>query len=266
MFRQRFSIAAAVGGAILAWAFAAAPACADSHGSVHAGSYRGVNLHSGAFRGTTAYPSGYSAFHSGYGGYRGSYYGGYSGYGGGYYGGYRGYRGGYGEGGYRGGYYRGGLGLSIGALPYYTSSYYYTSPYYYTAPYYSSYNYTPPVVNYSPNYYVTPPATTTLVTPSALPSADDVSQAGYAEPIQAPTDARSHVEVVLPSADAEVLFNGNLTRQKGVDREFVSPPLTPGQTYHYTVEAHWMENGRQVAETRTVTVGAGQTATVDFTR
>ena len=100
---------------------------------------------------------------------------------------------------------------------------------------------------------MTPPATTYVV-----PDTSD-----YYTP--APVDDSAHVNVMVPSPDAQVLFNGSLTQQTGTDREFVSPSLTPGQTYHYTIEARWNENGRVVDQTRSVPVTAGQTATVDFT-
>ncbi len=104
---------------------------------------------------------------------------------------------------------------------------------------------------------MTPPTASVAVPP-------DVTTADYYTP--SAVDNRAHVEVMLPSSDAQVLFNGSLTRQTGTEREFVSPSLTPGQTYHYTVEARWDEGGRTVDQTRTVTVTAGQSATVDFTR
>jgi uncharacterized protein (TIGR03000 family) len=74
--------------------------------------------------------------------------------------------------------------------------------------------------------------------------------------------AKVHVRV--PAA-ATVWFEGDQTRQTGPARDFVSPPLTPGQTYTYDVRARWTENGRPVEQTRTVRVRAGDTSTVDFT-
>ena len=268
MFGQRLSLSQAVLGAVVALTLTAAPALA-AHGGGHAGGFHGGGFHGGSFHGGGyhggGYHGGFSGYHGGYGGYHGGYGGYHGGYGGyhGYYGGYGGYRGGYGYGGYRGyyggyhgyrgGYYGGywpgyyGLGLGLGAYP----SYYDNS-------YYDNY-YTPPVVDYSaPSYYVTPSASTTVVVPDMPPSTDDYAPAS--------ADDRAHVEVMVPSPDAQVLFDGHQTRQTGTDRQFVSPPLTPGQTYHYTVEARWDEGGRMVDQTRTVTVTAGQAATVDFTR
>jgi uncharacterized protein (TIGR03000 family) len=250
MFSQRLSIGKVALGAIAALAFAAAPALAESPGHVggdrggdRGGSYRGgYSGYHGGYSG--GYRGGYSGYRGGYnGGYRGGYYGGYSGYRGGYYGGYNGYRGGY----------NGGLGLSLLGLSAYPYSYGYNS-----YPYSYGYDYAPPVVQYSsPTYIVTPPPSDVTVPP-------DASVSGYYNP--APGDDRAHIEVVAPTPDAVLLFDGNPTRQTGTDRMFVSPPLRPGQAYHYTIEARWTVDGQPVDLSRTVTVTAGQSATVDFTR
>ena len=44
----------------------------------------------------------------------------------------------------------------------------------------------------------------------------------------------------------------------------MSPPLDPDKTYTYSVQAKWMENGKPMDQTRTVTVTPNQTAMVDF--
>jgi uncharacterized protein (TIGR03000 family) len=75
----------------------------------------------------------------------------------------------------------------------------------------------------------------------------------------------ARVKVTLPDADAQVWFEGQLTRQRGKERGFVSPQLDAGQEYVYDVRARWTENGREVERTRTVRVRADGVATVDFT-
>jgi uncharacterized protein (TIGR03000 family) len=75
----------------------------------------------------------------------------------------------------------------------------------------------------------------------------------------------ARVKVTLPSADAEVWFEGQLTRQRGTQRGFVSPALEPGREYVYDVRARWTENGREVERSRTVRVRADGVARVDFT-
>jgi uncharacterized protein (TIGR03000 family) len=181
---------------------------------------------------------------AGYGGSRGGYRGGYNG---GYNGGYRGGNYWGGNNGY-GNYGWNRPGVSIGFGGYDRS---FSNPSY---GYYSS-----PDVQYgTPSYYYTP--STTVVTPSATYD-PNVSQAGFTQP-----DDRARIEVRVPTTDAQIMFDGDKTQQQGMDREFVSPPLTPGKSFTYSIEARWMENGRQVNQKRSVTVGAGQNATVDFTR
>jgi hypothetical protein len=111
------------------------------------GGFHGGGHAAGGFHGAAG------GFHGGgaYGGYHGGGYGGYHG------GGYGGYHGGYGYGhggygyGYRGGYYGGrywggwgyglGLGLFVGALPWYYSTYWWDGvPYYYADNTYYVYN------------------------------------------------------------------------------------------------------------------------------
>jgi uncharacterized protein (TIGR03000 family) len=75
----------------------------------------------------------------------------------------------------------------------------------------------------------------------------------------------ARVKVTLPDADARVWFEGQLTKQHGTERGFVSPQLDAGQEYVYDVRARWTENGREVERTRSVRVRADGTATVDFT-
>jgi uncharacterized protein (TIGR03000 family) len=74
------------------------------------------------------------------------------------------------------------------------------------------------------------------------------------------------INVHVPIALADVAFDGQMTRGTGKDRIFTTPQLTPGETYTYTVTASWTEGGLPRAETRTVQVQAGQSATVDFSK
>lgn len=164
-----------------------------------------------------------------YGGNRGGYRGGNSS---GYYGG-RSY-GNYGYNNYGG--YRPGISIGIGGYPGYYSS---------------GYDYSPRTVYASPQYYYTPPTTFD----------PNISQASYSQP-----DDRAHLEVRVPTTDAQIFFDGDRTQQQGMERAFVSPPLTPGKSFTYTIEARWMENGSMVKQSRSVTVSAGQSATVDFSR
>ncbi len=89
-----------------------------------------------------------------------------------------------------------------------------------------------------------------------------------AAPPAVPADGGACIRLAvrLPDPDADVWIENTPVTQKGADRLFESPPLAVGPTYRYEVVARWKENGRERAESRTITGAAGQTLTVDFTR
>jgi uncharacterized protein (TIGR03000 family) len=82
---------------------------------------------------------------------------------------------------------------------------------------------------------------------------------------QQASDPTAHIEVRVP-ADAEVWFGTGKTSQTGTRREFVSPPLEPGKGFTYEIRARWVENGKEVTQTRRLDVSAGAWKGVDFTR
>jgi uncharacterized protein (TIGR03000 family) len=75
--------------------------------------------------------------------------------------------------------------------------------------------------------------------------------------------APAQVIVSIP-ADAKLLANGHATKLTGERREFATPVLVAGQTYHYVFTAEAVRGGQPVVETRRVTVSAGATVNVDF--
>jgi uncharacterized protein (TIGR03000 family) len=86
--------------------------------------------------------------------------------------------------------------------------------------------------------------------------------AGAAAP--APTGPSPvEIEVWVP-ADAAIWFDGARTTQTGTVRQFVSPPVTPGHDYTYVVRATWQENGREVTQSRRITVHAGDQVSIAF--
>jgi uncharacterized protein (TIGR03000 family) len=219
-------------------------------------------------------PASAQRYRGGYGGYRGGYGGynrGYSGYNRGYdgyrgYGGYGGYRGGYGYG-YGYGYGTGvgyGVGLSSGiilgnALGGYGYGY---SGY---APTYSGYSGYAPTYSGTSGYNYVP--STTYVNPGILSAANPPVDSSRESLYYAPEtlDNTARLRILLP-ANAKVWVGGHETGQSGSDREFTSPPLTPGKAYTYEVKARWMVSGEPREQTRKVTVHANQTTTVDFGR
>lgn len=78
----------------------------------------------------------------------------------------------------------------------------------------------------------------------------------------APGQAAATIRVLVP--DAEVWFDTTMTKQRGRERVFQSPPLESSGTY--TVKARWLENGRQVEQERRVQVQPGQAVAVAFDR
>jgi uncharacterized protein (TIGR03000 family) len=69
---------------------------------------------------------------------------------------------------------------------------------------------------------------------------------------------------VLVRADAELSFFGQKTERQGAVRRFVTPPLVPGRSYYYDLQARWHENGREIALARSVVIHADERQTVDF--
>jgi uncharacterized protein (TIGR03000 family) len=61
---------------------------------------------------------------------------------------------------------------------------------------------------------------------------------------------------------AMLWFDGKPTRQRGMLREFESPPLKPGRKYTYTIRMVWFEDGRWVHDTKDVPVSAGDVSCV----
>jgi uncharacterized protein (TIGR03000 family) len=254
----RFSIGASVA-ALALWVGAAGPANAQHHGggghgggghggvpaagglraggihagNVHPGNFHSGNFHSGNFHSGNFHHDGFrnngvflGVGIGGFGGY--PYYGGY---------GYRNYGYGY---------------------PYY-GGYGYGSAYVYPSAVYNSYYV--PSVNVVPAY---PETTQSLYyTPGTdVRPANDVQPGGDITP---PAGNRARVHVRLP-ADATLLVDGDATQQTGAERDFVTPPLTPGTTYTYTLKARWMQGDQPVEKTLKVDVQANQTSLADFNR
>ncbi len=58
--------------------------------------------------------------------------------------------------------------------------------------------------------------------------------------------------------NAQIWFDGEPTRQRGVLREYESPPLQAGRKYTYHVRIVWFEGGHWVSETKEVPVAVGE--------
>jgi uncharacterized protein (TIGR03000 family) len=75
------------------------------------------------------------------------------------------------------------------------------------------------------------------------------------------------ISVTLP-ADAKLTFDGSATTSTSESRRFVSPELTPGWNYHYTLRAEITRDGQKLVEEQVITVRAGQhtRVTMEFAR
>jgi uncharacterized protein (TIGR03000 family) len=87
------------------------------------------------------------------------------------------------------------------------------------------------------------------------------SQSFFNAPQQA--DRSVLLELHVP-AGASIWFDGAATTQTGAVRQFLSPALTPGQSYVYKVRVQWKDGEQMIDQTRPVTVRAGDRINLDF--
>jgi uncharacterized protein (TIGR03000 family) len=73
------------------------------------------------------------------------------------------------------------------------------------------------------------------------------------------------VMVTMPHETADLWVEKQVIASKGVERIFESPALELGQRYSYQIMARWVVDGKEVAESRTVTAQAGDLVRVNFT-
>jgi uncharacterized protein (TIGR03000 family) len=83
-------------------------------------------------------------------------------------------------------------------------------------------------------------------------------------PASAPEEQVAYVHIRVSPPHAEISIEGSKTAQIGSSRLYVSPPLMHGQNYTYDIRVSWKENGREVTQTRTVAVRAGDRLSVVF--
>jgi uncharacterized protein (TIGR03000 family) len=76
-------------------------------------------------------------------------------------------------------------------------------------------------------------------------------------------DLPATIEVIAP-ADAVITFDGHTTSQTGPHRLFTTPPLAKGESYHYTIAAAFLQDGKKLAQNQRVSVYAGGTTTAVF--
>ena len=68
----------------------------------------------------------------------------------------------------------------------------------------------------------------------------------------------------VPTVDATIKIADFTSSQRGLERIFFTPTLTPGQGFAYQIEASWLEGGQSKKATRTAQFEAGRATTIDF--
>jgi len=150
----------------------------------------------------------------------------------------------------------GGYGLG-GYYPSYGYGYSYPSYGYGYA--YPSYGYSDYGYTYDSGVPYTVGSAPVIVGSAPTPAAQNYT---YVEHRDGDNIGRVHVHV---PANARVWVDGEATKQKGSDRDFMTPPLRDGQELSYTIKAQWNQDGQNVERTRQVRVKANDTANIDFT-
>ena len=124
------------------------------------------------------------------------------------------------------------------AVPPYSDPAYLLPGYYYCNPYIAPF----------PGYGILPPPFATMQmlyghdweNRKPAPAARTTRQVNYQAPTPVEVD-RFRFEIAVPTENAVVLLNGVLTKQKGLNRVYVTPPLVADKRYTYTVEVQWMD-------------------------
>ena len=113
--------------------------------------------------------------------------------------------------------------------------------------------YAPPVIAYGRTYYSSP---------TYGPAYQGTDSYYTSSPV---SDQTVTINISLPSS-GKIWFNDAPTTQTGPDRSFVSPTITPGKDYVYTIRASWTEGGRKVERTKNIAVHAGDRINLDLTK
>jgi uncharacterized protein (TIGR03000 family) len=146
----------------------------------------------------------------------------------------------------------------------------YVMPYYGTSPYQSGY-YTPGQGYITPGQQ-TPESLDVPTRPATPPGSGDRDRRDTTPPKGTGTrppdsevrgEAPATIVVHLPAA-ARLTVDGEPTYSTSDRRVFVSPPLQPGRTYHYVLEAQLQGNGETARTSQNVEVRAGRQSDVNL--
>ncbi len=75
---------------------------------------------------------------------------------------------------------------------------------------------------------------------------------------------RAMIRILVPTANAQISFDGTATEQQGVERAFVSPAIEGRADHTYSVRASWTQDGRESTREAQVKVRAGHETTLSF--
>jgi uncharacterized protein (TIGR03000 family) len=79
-------------------------------------------------------------------------------------------------------------------------------------------------------------------------------------------EAPIRLTVQVPEPNAMLYVDNHLTRQRGKERFFESPPVSTAKKHSYTLKVTWMEAGEEKTRTRKVRVEAGKENYIDLTK
>lgn len=119
-----------------------------------------------------------------------------------------------------------------------------------------------------PPTYSEPPTTAPFARPrpavpgAVVPPADIDENRARRVAFASPTSDRATVVVKLP-ADARLYAQGRELQLTSDRREFVTPPLPPGE-FGYTFRAEYVRGGETVSQSKQVAIRPGQTFAVEF--
>lgn len=153
------------------------------------------------------------------------------------------------------------MGIGPGGREAYHPNYYSTAPYYgYGYGFYGGYG----GAGYGPAN-TTPNITGLPSQPMANPEGSVAESSASASVAVVPSHPNAAALDVKVPDGAQLLVQGQPTRQKGTERFFESPPLERGKTYAYKIKAVWTNrDGEKVERQQTVQVRAGIHVALDL--
>src|SRR5262249_25927463 len=84
------------------------------------------------------------------------------------------------------------------------------------------------------------------------------------EPAKTGQAATPATILVSVPENAKLTIDDAATTSTAAERVFVTPALTPGKSYHYTMKVEYVQDGKPVVITKKVDVTAGNETKVNF--